>query len=89
MKYTNEHLSKVDFSTRNGQGRERKDMYKNASEWCYKAKTEMQRKGITQKQLAKEIGRTRQSVSKVLNGTMISQPAVNDISAYLGISNKY
>jgi DNA-binding XRE family transcriptional regulator len=89
MKYANEHLSKVDFSTRNSQGRERKGMYKNASEWCYKAKTEMQRQGISQVELAKAIGRTRQSVSKVLNGTMICQPAVNDISAYLKISNEY
>ncbi len=64
-------------------------MYKNAPEWCYKAKTAMQRQGLSQVQLAKEIGRTRQSVSKVLNGTMICQPAVDDISAYLKISNKY
>ena len=66
-----------------------KGMYKKASEWCYKAKTEMQRQGISQVELAKAIGRTRQSVSKVLNGTMICQPAVNDISAYLKISNEY
>lgn len=89
MRCTNEHLLMADFSTRNGQGRERKVMYKNASEWCYKAKAEMQRQGISQIQLAKEIGRTRQLVSKVLNGTMICQPAVNDISAFLKISNKY
>lgn len=64
-------------------------MYIKASEWCFKAKAAMQRKRITQKQLAKEIGRARTTVSKVLNGTIISQRVVDDISAYLEISNKY
>lgn len=56
--------------------------------WCERAKKAMKEQGITQKNIADMIGRSRVTVSKVLNGE-ISDVVINEISDYLNISNTH
>ncbi|MCC8066389.1 MAG: helix-turn-helix transcriptional regulator [Clostridiales bacterium] len=59
------------------------------SPWCKKAKIEMIRGDITPTMLAKELGYSREHVSSVLNGRVVSPPAIKKISDYLHISDSY
>lgn len=56
------------------------------SPWCKKAKIEMIRENISTTILAKELGHSREHVSSVLNGRVVSPPAIKKISDYLHIS---
>lgn len=64
-------------------------MERKLPNWCKEAKITMVRMDITVPELAKAVGMTRQYVSAVVNGRVVSPTAIKKISDYLGISDQY
>ena len=62
-------------------------MKKKIPRWCKEAKTAMIWKELSYADIAAETGYTRQHVSAILNGRVVSFPAIKRISALLGISD--
>ena len=59
---------------------------KELPEWCKNAKIAMLEQGISTKELADQTGMRREYVSAVLNGRVISKPAIRKISDFLNIA---
>lgn len=53
--------------------------------WVMAVRIEMERQGLTYSQLAEAVGRTKNLVISVCNGTLVSRPTRSRISEYLGI----
>lgn len=53
--------------------------------WCKRVKHEMIDRDINVKELAEDIGMARAYVSSVINGRVVSEPAIKKISSYLGV----
>lgn len=58
-------------------------------DWCKRAQIAMIRDDITLDDLAKATGYCRQHINAVINGRLISEKAINNISMCLGISNEH
>lgn len=54
--------------------------------WCKNAKIAMLSQGISTNQLADGTGMRREYVSSILNGRVVSQPAIQKISDFLNIA---
>lgn len=54
--------------------------------WCKNAKIAMLSQGISTNQLADSTGMRREYVSSILNGRVVSQPAIQKISDFLNIA---
>ena len=59
------------------------------SPWCKKAKCELIIKEISIEELAAKVGFSREYVSAILNGRVVSETAIDRISDELNISNDY
>lgn len=59
---------------------------KELSVWCKNAKIAMLSQGISTNQLADSTGMRREYVSSILNGCVVSQPAIQKISDFLNIA---
>ena len=59
---------------------------KDLPTWCKNAKIAMLEQGISTKELADQTGMRREYVSAVLNGRVISKPAIQKISDFLNIA---
>ena len=55
--------------------------------WCKEAKVAMVWKDMDYSDIAKATGYTRQHISAVINGRVVSVPAIKRISDLLGISD--
>lgn len=62
-------------------------MKKKLPRWCKEAKVAMIWHDLDYADVAKAMGYTRQHVSAILNGRVVSMPAIKRISEYLGISD--
>jgi len=59
------------------------------SDWCKRAKCAMINGDISVSELMEKTGYCQQHITSVLNGRLISEPAINAISDVLGISNEH
>lgn len=56
------------------------------SPWCKKAKIELIKRDMTVAELAKQIGKSREYTSAVVNGRIYSKPMIKAISDVLNIT---
>jgi len=59
------------------------------SPWCKKVKCELIKRDMTIDELAMKAGFSREYVSAILNGRVVSENGINKISDTLNISNDY
>lgn len=64
-------------------------MKKKSSKWEKEVRKAMIDKDLSMRDLANALNLTPQYLSSVINGRVVSEPAIKTVSDYLGISDDY
>lgn len=70
-------------------GRRKERKMAERSPWCKRVSIALIQRDMTKKELAEALGKSKQYISSVCSGRIYSESAINMISEFLGISNKY